>query len=268
MDVSAEFQGQKNFRLLKCADCQLQFFQPASLAGSPSLYQRLEKFDWYYMRQKWEHRVALEDLNGCENGIEIGCGFGEFVAQVIKEKPGLSFEGCEQNPSAVKIAQNNGIPVRHTGLSDLAESHPGKYAAVCSFQVLEHVPDPRSFLNAACKLLRSGGKLILGLPNAQSFLRHQFNILDMPPHHVTRWTSETLKAVERWFPLKVQSISYEPLAEYHVDAYVEAHTKKLSQIGGQAAAPWIRSRLSRVVRASGLRQFLRGQSIYVCYRRV
>jgi SAM-dependent methyltransferase len=267
IEASAEFRGVTEFSLLECAECRLQFFEPASLAGSPSLYEKLEKFDWYYMREKWEHRVAMADLDGCENGIEVGCGFGDFVARVGKEKSGIAFEGIEQNPSAVTAARNNGLPVQLMSLSELANTQPGKYAAVCSFQVLEHVPDAGSFLDASCKLLRSGGKLILGLPNAKSFLRHQFNILDMPPHHVTRWNSETLKRMEHWFPLKVRKISYEPLADYHVDAYVEAHTKIVSRFGSRAT-PWIRSRLSRVVRTLGLPQLLRGQSIYVCYERV
>lgn len=266
MDVSSGFRGVAEFHLFLCAECRLQFFEPASLAGPPSLYESLEKFDWYYMREKWEHRIAREDLLGCENGIEVGCGFGEFVARVGQENPEIAFEGIEQNPSAVATARNNGIPVQMTSLAELALASAGKYAAVCSFQVLEHVPDAQAFVNAACQLLRPGGKLILGLPNAESFLQHQFNILDMPPHHVTRWTSETLRQMERWFPLKVQKISYEPLADHHVDAYVETHTRPLSRLGGAAA--WIRSRLSRAVRGTGLPQVLRGQSIYVCYQRL
>jgi 2-polyprenyl-3-methyl-5-hydroxy-6-metoxy-1,4-benzoquinol methylase len=268
MQISAEFHGITQFQLLECTVCKLQFFEPRSLAGSPALYEGLEKFEWYYMPDKWEHRVALEDLEGCKNGIEVGCGFGEFVARVGREKPATVFEGFEQNPSAVKIASEKGIPVHLLNLEDLAEAHSGNYAAVCAFQVLEHVADPKSFVDAACKLLYPGGRLILGLPNGRSFLRHQFNTLDMPPHHMTRWTSEVLKEVERWFPLKIRRICYEPLADYHIDGYVEAYTDVLARAGVRVvAAPGLRSRLSRLLRVSGLRRFLRGQSIYVCYER-
>jgi SAM-dependent methyltransferase len=269
VDVSRDFDGVSQFELLECDACRLQFFVPFSLAGPPSLYAQLEKFDWYYMSEKWEHGVAMQDLEGCRNGLEVGCGFGDFVARVKKEKPGIAFEGCEQNPSAVGNAQARGLPVHLKKSEELAESNPGQYAAVCSFQVLEHVPDPGSFLKAACRLLSPGGKLILGLPNAQSFLGYQFNILDLPPHHMSRWTAETLRQMESQFPLKVRRIAYEPLAEYHVEGYVDVYANMFSRVlRGFSLHPGIRSRVVRLLRIAGLRRFLRGQSIYVCYERI
>src|SRR5208282_5973729 len=110
MDVSSEFHGVSQVTLLKCGDCTLRFFHPDSVAGSPSLYERLGKLDWYYMQSKWEHDVALEDLVECKNGIEVGCAFGDFVARVTKER-GIPFEGCEQNPHAVQTARSRGLPV-------------------------------------------------------------------------------------------------------------------------------------------------------------
>ena len=268
MDVSGEFHGILKFELRKCSNCTLQFFHPDSLAGSSLLYEQLEKFSWYYMRRKWEHDVALTDLDGCKNGIELGCGFGDFVIRVIREKK-ISFEGSEQNPSAVDVARRNEIPVHLETADEFAKSRPGAYSAVCSFQVLEHVTSPGKFLSAACTLLRPGGKLILGLPNAKSFLRHQFNLLDMPPHHMTRWTSEVLSRLPRWFPLKLARVAYEPLADYHVEGYVEAYANLLANSGlHMFAMPKTRFLMAHFVRRSGVQKALRGQTIYACYVRV
>jgi SAM-dependent methyltransferase len=267
LDVSDEFHGISQFALRECDQCKLQFFHPSFLAGSPALYVKLEKFDWYYMQRKWEHDVALKDLDRCSNGIELGCGFGDFVARVIRETK-IPFEGSEQNLSAVELANSRGIPVHPQTAEELAESSPAAYSAVCSFQVLEHVVNPRDFLEASCKLLRSGGKLILGLPNADSFLRHQFNVLDMPPHHMTRWTVEVLSRIPRWFPLKLTSIDYEPLADYHIEGYVEAYSGLLAGRGLRAlAAPRIRWSVARLIRAFRMNRVLRGQTIYACYVR-
>jgi SAM-dependent methyltransferase len=267
IDVREELQGTSVIELHECRACQLRYFLPSTLAGGPRIYEALEKFEWYYMRDKWEHGVALEDLDACESGVEVGCGFGDFVARVVREK-GISFEGCEQNPSAVKVAEARGIPVRLDTSQGLASSRPGSYSAVCSFQVLEHLSQPAEFLNSACSLLRPGGKLMLGLPNAESFLRHQYNILDMPPHHMTRWTTEVLTRIQRWFPLKLLRIAYEPLADYHVDGYVEAYTGLLASKGLRIVAhPAFRSRMGVLIRKTGIQRLLRGQSIYACYVR-
>jgi len=267
IDVHEELQASSVIELHECKICQLRYFIPLTMAGPPRIYEALEKFEWYYMQNKWEHGVALEDLDDCENGVEVGCGFGDFVARVVREK-GISFEGCEQNPSAVKVAEARGIPVRLDTSQSLAGAHPGAYSAVCSFQVLEHLSQPAEFLDSACSLLRPGGKLMLGLPNGESFLRHQYNILDMPPHHMTRWTAEVLTRLQGWFPLKLMRIAYEPLADYHVDGYVEAYTGLLAGKGLRFFAhPALRSRTSGLIRKTGIQKLLRGQSIYACYVR-
>jgi SAM-dependent methyltransferase len=267
IDVRAEFHDLKQIELWRCSDCCLSFFVPDSLAGSSVIYEKLGKFDWYYMPRKWEHEVALEDLNGCKNGIEIGCGFGDFVARASREKS-IPFEGCEQNPSAVAKAQKNGITVHLETSEHLAKSRPGEFSAVCSFQVLEHVTEPAGFLEACCTLLQPGGKLMLGLPNGKSFLRHQFNILDMPPHHMTRWTDEVFTRLQRSFPLKLLRTAYEPLADYHVQPYVDAYASLFSRYGLRFLnIPRVRFLKSRLIKASGLQKLLRGQTIYACYVR-
>ena len=266
-DVHDEFHGLASFELRRCDRCSLQFFRPDFLAGSPALYAKLEKFDWYYMPKKWEHDVAMHDINSASNGIEIGCGFGDFVARVGSEKH-IHFEGCEQNPSAVDIARQKGLVVHLDNIENLASARPNGYDSVCSFQVLEHVRRPGTFLNAACAILRPGGKLMLGLPNAASFLRLQFNLLDLPPHHMTRWTENVLLRLPQFFPLKLERIAFEPLADYHVHDYVDTYWGVLSKSWLRVPSfPGIQSGLARAIQLSGLRRFLRGQTIYACYTR-
>ena len=183
------------------------YFVPDTLAGSPALYQELERFGWYYMPRKWEHDVALEDLDCCKNGIEVGCGFGDFVARVRSEKE-----------SPLKGASRTLTLWRWRRQMELrCVSRPWKTSIGASTK-------PADFVKAACDLLPAGGKLILGLPNADSFLGCQFNLLDMPTHHMTRWTIGVLSRLPRWFPLKLVRIVTEPLADYHVDGYVQAYS--------------------------------------------
>lgn len=268
IDVRSEFDGLFAFEMRACQDCKLQYFAPESLAGSPNLYAQLEQWDWYYMPRKWEHDIALRDLNGCKKVLEVGCGFGDFIARVRGEL-GVDIEGIEENPRAVSKAEGRGLPVQLEGLEKRAVRIPGRYDAICAFQVLEHVPTPGAFLKACCALLRRGGKLLLGLPNADSFLRYQFNVLDLPPHHMSRWCMEVASGLPKSFPLTLEDVRLEPLAEYHVDGYVDAYLSGWGHgILGRVFPVRMHALLRRVLKNRSLRHMLRGQTLYASYCRV
>lgn len=267
IDVRSEFGEVAVIELYRCLECTLEFFKPDSVAGTAALYEKLEHLEGYYLPRKWEHDTALQDMNGARNGLEIGCGLGDFVSRVAREKH-ISFEGLEQSPSAVRAGQSRGVPIRLATVEEMAQSHPGAYDVVCGFQVLEHVIDPRGFIESACTVLRPGGRLIIGVPNAKSFIKRAINVYDMPPHHVTRWSDEVLMRLQRWFPLKLIRVAYEPLPEYRVEWYVEIHEDILRRHGlGSLVHPWIRSRIIRLVRNAKIRRFLRGDTIYASYVR-
>ena len=63
---------------------------------------------------------------------------------------------------------------------------PKSFAAIVMFQVLEHLFDPASHLEAARELLRPGGRLILQVPNASCWqfllLGERWSGLDAPRH--------------------------------------------------------------------------------------
>jgi 2-polyprenyl-3-methyl-5-hydroxy-6-metoxy-1,4-benzoquinol methylase len=82
--------------------------------------------------------------------------------------------------------------------------------------VLEHVPDPVGFLRSAEKRLRAGGRLILSTPNAESFLsRYQWCLLDLPPHHMSRWDEVSYRKAAALLGCSLDAIQREPLARYH-----------------------------------------------------
>ena len=268
IDVRSEFGGVSNVELHKCHACTLAFFKPDSVAGSSRLYGELQKQKWYYLPRKWEHDAALQDMNGARNGLEIGCGFGAFVARTIEEKR-IPFEGCEQNPSAVAVAHSNGLPVRIANLEDMVKVSAATYDVVCAFQVLEHVVEPGSFLRSATALLRPGGKLILGVPNANSAITRMLSIFDAPPHHMSRWSEEVLTRLPKWFPLKIVRVAREPLQDSKVELYVEAQEDFLRRKGlGSLLHPWVRSLTIRLLRNPKLRTLLKGETIYACYVRI
>ena len=210
IDVADEFQNLTEIMEVRCNKTGLIFFTPEEITGSSHLYEQLQATgDWYYTPDKWEHRVALSAVSDCRNLMEIGCGEGSFIRSAMQK--GIQAQGIEINPEGVRIAQEKGLAVELLDLKDAALQYSGHFDAVCSFQVLEHVPNPGEFLSWQLQMLRPNGKLIACVPNEDSFLRHYFEPLDYPPHHMSHWTEATFRNLEKFFPVKFVRCLKEPL---------------------------------------------------------
>jgi SAM-dependent methyltransferase len=264
INISNEFDEVKELLLYRCEASQLEFFTPESIAGSEDLYANLRNFEWYYMADKWEFEQAIKDLEGCARILEVGCGPGLFIEKAIRRLPHSDIMGIELSESAVQKAKANKLAVESLDLHTLRAQ--GKcFDAVCCFQVMEHVNHPHRFLTEMVQLLRPGGRMILTVPNQDSFLQYQHNLLDMPPHHMTRWRSATFQYLEKLFPLELIRVDFEPLAKYHITDYVSAyarhwHSKRL--IRHFPFSESVLVMISAVLKGSGLHRFLRGQSLY------
>ena len=267
IDISSEFRITEIY-LYQCNQTKLRFFFPFDIAGSEKLYGQLQKFDWFYMPNKWEHKIALKDLSTCNNILEVGCAFGSFIESALKS--GLNAQGIELNSSAVEVARKNNLPVENLDLEEFADKYPLSQDAICRFQVLEHIPQPKNFIELCLKTLKPGGKLIFCVPNAESFLKYQYNLLDMPPHHMTQWTDATFKSLENIFPVKLEKVLKEPLAEYHIHGYLHSycnHIRSISPLGKLIFNKYTLP-LYQYLLKSGLRYFITGQSIYVEFRKL
>lgn len=268
IDITTELHGCKEIYQYRCDETKLKFFVPEYLVGSEKLYAQLQKFEWFYMDAKWEFDVAMPDLYGSHRILEIGSGTGGFILRALNT--GFNIRGLELNPSALAIAQNRNLPVENIDLSEVATQFPDYFDAICSFQVLEHVPNPKDFLHWAIETLKPGGKLIICVPNSDSFLKYQYNLLDMPPHHMTQWSRDSLISLEKIFPLRVLSVKYEPLASYHVAAYLQAysgHYKPRSALARIVFSDFMTTLYEKVM-MSGWRRLFRGQSIYCCFEKI
>lgn len=211
LDVSKEF-GQINEIIYShCKNCDLFFFNPL-VAGSEIFYSNLQRFDWYYPEEKNEFIYAASFIAEADSVLEIGSGKGAFANLI----PTKNYIGLEFSQTAKQIAAINGVEIINQSIEDHSKDSHNKYDVVCSFQVLEHVSDPRGFIKAAANCVRPGGKLIFSVPSSDSFARYISNhTLDMPPHHVTRWTDLALRNVAREINLNVECIWHEPLQKVH-----------------------------------------------------
>jgi SAM-dependent methyltransferase len=71
----------------------------------------------------------------------------------------------------------------------------GGFSAVTSFHCLEHVDQPVVFVRSLIGATASGGRVFISTPlSPMSFEGDWFDIMNHPPHHMTRWN---LAAYER-----------------------------------------------------------------------
>jgi SAM-dependent methyltransferase len=195
-----------------CSNCSIGFFDPMA-AGDEHLYEQLQRFDWYYMDDKPEFELAKKYLPITGNVLEVGSGRAAFASEIGVAR----YTGLEFNDMAIEKAVSVGIKLLKESVEVHASRNLNQYDAVVSFQVLEHVSSPAKFIKGCVDCLRPGGILILAVPSRDSFAGGAANsYLDMPPHHVTHWSEDTMRKIGELYALKVISVEHEPVAEYHL----------------------------------------------------
>lgn len=206
--------GDGLLRLWRCENCDLRFYDPMT-TGDEGFYEALQRFDWYYLADKEEYGVASRHIGEHDNVLEIGSGRAAFAKKIRC----ASYLGLEFSSSAIRMAAEQGIQLVGETIQAHALTHPEQYDVVCSFQVLEHVSDVRGFVEASVVCLKPGGRLIYSVPNEDGLPGAEINnVLNMPPHHVSRWTKACMKNLAREFGLAVLAMEEEKVSDLHVDA--------------------------------------------------
>jgi len=202
----------------RCGDCDLRFFE-AARAGDQAFYAGLNRNEWYYMEEKPEFEFARQVIGDAGAVLEVGAGAGLFARKLARER----YTGLEFSESAARYAERAGIRLLNESIQAHALAHPGRYDVVCHFQVLEHVEDPRGFLEACVACLRPGGTLIVAVPAWDCFLRTVTNdLLNLPPHHLTRWSDAAVSAIARLLGLELLRVKHEPVAPFLRRGYLDA----------------------------------------------
>lgn len=205
----------EDIQFFLCNNCGLKFFYPLVI-GDEKFYNSLQKFEWYYLDDKYEYQIAGSYILKKNKVLEVGCGKGAFAKQIETK----DYLGLDLSKAAKDIAFKNGITIHNESIVEHSVKYPETYDVVVSFQVLEHVPDPYVFLSSCIKTLKKNGLMIVAVPNDNSFLKYaQNSLLNMPPHHLTRWTDKAINNIADIFNLQLMEIHHERVQEIHYNWY-------------------------------------------------
>lgn len=130
--------------------------------------------------------------------IDIGAGYGVFCEE-LKQIAGNEFTvlGIEPAPALQQICKEKGICIIPKFLDEVTVSDLEGYAvtAAISFELVEHLHDPQSFIRHCSRIMSRGSLLILTTLNWHGFdlqvLREHSKSIH-PPHHINFFTPQSL----------------------------------------------------------------------------
>ncbi len=138
---------------------------------SPILDKELSPLEFYNLakgifQNRLEHIKPL--LNPQFNILEIGCATGHFL-DLIKDDVSKCV-GLELNKEHAHFAKEHlNLEVYDKSLSDV-DFPTQSFDVIFLFQVLEHIPDPISFLKLCRQYLKPTGKIYIEVPNIDDAL--------------------------------------------------------------------------------------------------
>ncbi|MCB1742163.1 MAG: class I SAM-dependent methyltransferase [Gammaproteobacteria bacterium] len=123
--------------------------------------------------------------------LDVGCGDGQFAAAAMSR--GWSASGIELNPPAAEKAQARGIAA-HQGHVEDVDLGGSTFDLVTSWDVIEHVPNPRLFIEKLVSFVAPGGTIVVTTLNRRSLVSRVFRgrwtmIVD---DHYTYWDQRSL----------------------------------------------------------------------------
>jgi len=261
IDVSGQFSADSaQITLLHCPKCDLRWYAPLA-AGDDKFYEQLQKLDLYYQDDKAEFSFVaglISELSRRPRVLEVGCGSGAFGLKIQGQ---VDYLGLEYNDLAAQRARSAGLEVHRRSVSEEVERNRGQYDVVCHFQVLEHVADVAGFMRDCVALVRPGGLFAVSVPAEDSMVGlSPSHWLNMPPHHVTRWSDQSLVDLLVRLGVPAVSLWHESVAPYHQDLYrATLRFRALARFG--LGGPTLREppRAARwLVRRKAISSFLEG----------
>ena len=176
------------------------------------------------------HKTAETGLAG-KKVLDVGCGGGilsESMARRGADVTGIDL-GTENLKAAALHAEQSALHetlrYQHIPVEELAKTHAGQFDVVTCMEMLEHVPDPSSIVQACFELLAPGGVCVLSTinRNPKSYLfaivgaEYVLRLLDRGTHDYAKFITPAeldKMAIDAGFtPQDIIGLHYNPLTK-------------------------------------------------------
>ena len=145
-----------------------------------------------FREKQFAQWIARHGLAG-RRMIEIGCGRGEYLELLAAS--GVEAHGIEHATAAVEDGRGRGLRVSQGYLERPDQDiEGGPFDAFMINNFLEHMPDPRTVLEAIARNLRPGAPGLVEVPNFDMMLREQ-QFTEFISDHLFYFTERSLRTL-------------------------------------------------------------------------
>jgi len=201
LDAARSLGNKNDYALLSCSQCGTESYQ-----GSVD-YQ--SKKDAKIRRARKRIRRMIQNFPETRF-LDVGCNYGFTVAAALEL--GLEAHGIDIDGAAITASKNMFGEKNYTTISVenyAAQDH--KADMIYTSEVIEHVPDPDSFIKAIAQILDKGGILYLTTPDGGHFtLPKDFTkwAAVMPPEHIVYFTRRGIRHLLEKHGLRIRKFFF------------------------------------------------------------
>jgi 2-polyprenyl-3-methyl-5-hydroxy-6-metoxy-1,4-benzoquinol methylase len=212
-------------RLVRCRACSMVYANPAPAEFASGKYYDDAGTDYYlspaklesdYAPVRFERELRIFRTH-CAGGkvLDVGCSSGAFLYQLNHRFPGCyQILGTDVSGAPLDYAESRAVAVARGNFLE-HEFGPQSFDAVTFWAVLEHLAEPRRFVERAASILKPGGLCFVLVPNMSSLAarclgaRYRY----IYPQHLNYFTRATLRTlVGRQFEvLQFRSTHFNPI---------------------------------------------------------
>jgi 2-polyprenyl-3-methyl-5-hydroxy-6-metoxy-1,4-benzoquinol methylase len=229
--------SKKTFILCRCDSCQLLFTNPrpneeeiGPYYDFPEYYSHEDKVtsitQWLYQKIRnysLKKKVALIDSLVTKGTVyDYGCGTGQFIQQAATQ--GWQVKGIEPNEKARAQASKKNPDSVLSSITELQETDTAD--VITLFHVLEHIHALRKTVKRILTHLKSGGYLIIAVPNHRSadaqYYGSDWAGWDVP-RHLYHFNTAAMEAFQAEFDLEKVSTLPMVFDSYYVSLLSEKY---------------------------------------------
>jgi 2-polyprenyl-3-methyl-5-hydroxy-6-metoxy-1,4-benzoquinol methylase/predicted RNA-binding Zn-ribbon protein involved in translation (DUF1610 family) len=115
--------------------------------------------------------------------MEIGAGFGTFCGELKRRNIFSRVVAVEPTPDLAATCRGRGVEVIESPVERIQLREDELFDVVVSFEVIEHLFNPKAFVANMARLLKPGGIILLVCPNGKGFDVETLGVLSNTVDH-------------------------------------------------------------------------------------